>query len=1066
MVSDDTSGSQPESHRSADAGGDRRVILALTMVVVAILGAFVAYLTAKTEYETTVLERRLTQGQMLELEYRQSLLDRGAKRATFELRRAALAAEGKRNSELAEVLRTEDARRSQWLELQAQEEFMRARALQPFFNFLLNPFEGKLSIEESLTKRAAPRLQSIGFPVVWLNPNASAKNIADFSIWRQPMEKIEKNHEKLPHLALTVALFVLALFFFALADVFFERKRRTLILALLAISISFATIAYLMSLALEPWIKIAILATTFLTVALGLIGLRKGLPAWLSTSGEATHLSEPEPRGFAGTHLVSRHAHDNFSRFVVIAIAATVLLSAWAGYCYSDATTNMSRDVLKSFEQQVEMTKRSSRPNAEVLHWFDAFTSALEQRVGCAVSRQRETLAADGKLDAGPSELRAEKELRCKAVAAEDQRLVKVLDGSFGLEADRKFPEQFYFNVVHGDPLNNPIRAYALWDGYTELALFWGGKAISYLSVLTLCAIAVYFFGQALSIGTSRLGRILVYAGGSFVACSLIFIALASLENHRPAQPLPAECKIPDEPARESSADEISVQVAAYHYAKGKPLLDIARDTPDYQEAAKALECATKARPSFALAYTNLGSAYALARSPQSGQAYLSIQQKEKLREIVEIKRHAVESMQSLGYFVSPNTLNSYGASLWHLAVSYGDSAALKNSIVQYQRAIDAANFIRESLPEQPGTRSEPLDNAELLPRLNLGLAFLTQGKTQEALARFKLALDQGAAGDWELITTALTTFEVLDHNCANLYSAERCRQMKTEIREAKEELVKGAFDKPLSPSKATIRDATINVSPAIIGWRATLDNFVLGQDRLAVVWYVRDAPMPGASDPPIWRALPDIGGAVSADDLDDLGSGLRSATESFLLRSGHTQCLPAGDYRAEFYMNGNLALEKELTPTFKDFEAGRSREINVSACKPKTWKAWLGPEAGKWNPDLLRGYVTADGAPAAFFASYIAPDGLATDKSYFLQRILQSLQTYKFVTPQQANEWQTRVETCEGNPAPNAALLQKQWPSKDGLIYIGLVFPQTLPEGQACDLVRSIGNIIGPMNQ
>jgi hypothetical protein len=414
---------------------------------------------------------------------------------------------------------------------------------------------------------------------------------------------------------------------------------------------------------------------------------------------------------------------------------------------------------------------------------------------------------------------------------------------------------------------------------------------------------------------------------------------------------------------------------------------------------------------------------------------------------------------------VPPSMLNGYGANLWHLAVAYGDRTALENSIVQYRRATEAANFLREGLAPQPGAKPEPLDDIELLPHLNLGLAFLTQGNVRESLARFKLALDLGAAGDWELITTALTTFEVLEQNCPNLYSAERCLQMKTEIRAVKEELMQGAFDKPISPGKAVIRDVTIDVSPAIATWRATLEDFVPGDDKLAVVWYVRDAPPPGWIDPPVWRALPEIGGAVPKANLDDLGGGARSARESFLLRSGHERCLPAGDYRAEFYLNGALVLQKELTPAFKDFDAGRLRELNVSFCKPKTWKAWLGPEAEKWNPDLVRGYTAAGGEPAAFFASYLAPTALAADKAYFLQRTLQSLQTYKLVTPEEANALQTRVETCDENSSPNAALLQRQWRTQDGLVYVGLVFPRAVAGDRACDLVRSIENITGPLN-
>ncbi|HLL28288.1 MAG TPA: hypothetical protein VKT73_11665 [Xanthobacteraceae bacterium] len=1066
MSADSTDGARSENREHATARSDRRVILALAMVVVAILGAFIAYLTAKTEYEAAVLERRLTQGHMLELEYRQSLLDRGAKRETFDLRRGALIAEAKQRAQLADEIRKDDPRRAQLLELEAGEDFMRARALQPFLDFLPNPFDAGLSIEQSLTKRAARRLQSMGFPVSWEKPGANDHG-ASASIWRRLLEMIEMNHEKLPRLALAVAFFVLALFFFALADVFFEKERGTRTFALFAIVISLATIAYLMSLALAIWIKATVLAATLVTIALGLLGLRKGLPSWLSASGEATHLMEAEPHGFAGSHLVSRHAHDNFSRLVAVAIAATVLLSAWAGYRYSDATTNMSQDALKGFEQQVEMTKRSSRPNAATLYVFDLFADALDRRAECAASLQREALAAGGKLMAGADELRAEQELRCKAVSSENKRIAETLDGPAGLESDRKFPQQFYYDVVHGSAANNPFRAYALWDGYSELALVWGGKATSYLSVLTLCAIAVYFFGQSLSIGTSRLAKLLAGAGGAFVACALIFTGLASLDRgHRSAQSLPEECRVADKDIDpEAPASEILTQIAAFHYARGRPLFENARSAADYQEAAKAFDCAVRARRDFGLAYVYLGSAYALAGSPQSDQAYLSIRPKEKLPHIVKIRRRAIKGLQRLDYFVPPNVLNSYGADSWHLAVAYGDRKALENSTVQFQRAIEAIGFLHAGDAHPPGAKPEPLQATELLPHLNLALASLTAGNAAEALTRFKQALALGAAGNWELITTALTTFEVLDQNCPNLYSAERCQQMKTEILAAKEAMVAGIFDKPLSPGNAAIHDVTINVSPAIVEWRGTIENFTPGTDQLAIVWSVRDKPAPGAADTPVWRALPDVGGAVNVSNALDFGNDVYAASESFLRRTDHEHCLPPGDYRAEFYLNGKLALEKEFSPGFKDFDAGRSREINIALCKPAAWKAWLGPETQTWNPELVRGYTTADGKPAAFLASYLAPPALVADEGYFLQRILQSLQTYKFITPEEANEFQAQPLSCDDNPAPDAPLLQKQW-TGDGLVYVGIVFPKTLAAGEACDLMRSIGNIVGPLNR
>ena len=60
------------------------------MVVVAILGAIAADRAAQGEFAAAINERRLDQGQMLEIQYRQSLLDLGNKGAEFARRRDQL----------------------------------------------------------------------------------------------------------------------------------------------------------------------------------------------------------------------------------------------------------------------------------------------------------------------------------------------------------------------------------------------------------------------------------------------------------------------------------------------------------------------------------------------------------------------------------------------------------------------------------------------------------------------------------------------------------------------------------------------------------------------------------------------------------------------------------------------------------------------------------------------------------------------------------------------------------------------------------------------------------------
>src|SRR5476649_2692540 len=118
-----------------------RTILALAMVVVAVLGAVAADRGAQGDFASAADERRLDKGQMLEIQYRQSLLDLGNKGAEFERRRDELDGDGKRALATAKQLRLsgspDDLRAAAALELQGQEYLLRER--------LYTAFEGVLA---------------------------------------------------------------------------------------------------------------------------------------------------------------------------------------------------------------------------------------------------------------------------------------------------------------------------------------------------------------------------------------------------------------------------------------------------------------------------------------------------------------------------------------------------------------------------------------------------------------------------------------------------------------------------------------------------------------------------------------------------------------------------------------------------------------------------------------------------------------------------------------------------------------------------------------------------------
>lgn len=116
---------------------DFRTVLALAMVVVAVLGAIVADHTASVELTSATNERRLDQGQMLELQYRQTQLDLGEKRKEFDRRRGELVSEATLANEAAEQAREKgDLRAAAALELRAQESSLRARIYRLFSRVL------------------------------------------------------------------------------------------------------------------------------------------------------------------------------------------------------------------------------------------------------------------------------------------------------------------------------------------------------------------------------------------------------------------------------------------------------------------------------------------------------------------------------------------------------------------------------------------------------------------------------------------------------------------------------------------------------------------------------------------------------------------------------------------------------------------------------------------------------------------------------------------------------------------------------------------------------------------
>ena len=109
--------------------------IAMFMAIVAMWGAVTAYRAALAEQETLRFERRLQQGEMLELVHRQELLSKVASRTRYEnsvnLHKPLAESEQEEARKLAAVDRQQAALKK----LQAQEEGAYVRSLQPYLSY-------------------------------------------------------------------------------------------------------------------------------------------------------------------------------------------------------------------------------------------------------------------------------------------------------------------------------------------------------------------------------------------------------------------------------------------------------------------------------------------------------------------------------------------------------------------------------------------------------------------------------------------------------------------------------------------------------------------------------------------------------------------------------------------------------------------------------------------------------------------------------------------------------------------------------------------------------------------
>ncbi len=1067
----------------------RKQHVAVAMAIVAVLAAAAAFRAAVAEHDVSRLERKLDQGQMLELMIRQDLLDRFAQYPRFRDSYDLHIAEGQARAIEAEGIRLADSDSAAVLELESQQEFAIARSLAPFVRFAQANLDPN-NLEKSADIRVRGQLRHIGFETY--APAPSDPSGTPPSLWTHLKNQIDRKQSEVLRLTASGVAFVLGLVFFTFAQLFRHHARFRLFLvwvgylvvigglfnALWKDSASqktfgwfaleipfFLGLGWILSASVREWESLK-------NGPRGIRWIGERVPNWMWSFSERVrnffHLADDDEDtedealsaaafGLGEGPIEHMHVGDSMRptprlrRTVLALLALTALLSALNGSFYSRANVMMSKAESEAISAQVEQIKNSSLARTRAYNLLESLATAQEGRIRYFADTQRAEEFPLARAAMSLRQVGSRENKRWRGVRSAQGRL-ELLEGPLGPDRDPDFPQQ----LVLGELTKQRETSFARWDGENEISLAWRNRAISYLRSLTLFAIALYLFGQALSMGQTR------------AAFTLAFWAVILMGNGEIRALLTIHQSKPP--------DESSVREAASHYGSGREFYEMANTKQEYANAVDQFQQAVDARPKFALANFYLSEATTMVGTPQLGGGYISLQSKESLETTAKQEANAKQALDLQNLAVPSSLLTDHSWDKVLLAFSKGDRRYLDDSIP------DARTVVTEY-------SDDPVHD------FNLGLILLANGKKKDRKEAIEMRYGAGLAGLVDekddsfragMAAAGITDLQLLRDGCKKLgYHTDQCEQIAVTVDSLKKCFVLATWVESskvsvlqcaantvdLLPAKQDSRAAPsllseleLVASPSGLGWRGMLAEDVdRDKDILTVLWYAKD------EDWDTWWVLPQVSGNVDLKSVNARSADDRKIYdfESYLENSeaiGVHTCLPGAIgsngqtasalYRAEFYLNGKLiAPPSEVQLTASQYVPAVARSIDLAVCYPENWRPWQMPDGS--DAGFARGYVHPDGNRGVFLFSFFNLaqgreqnlDPAATQK--FVQRAQSFLAAKGIATQSQLTPMPAACTRFPAKPGvawsqyegKGESLLSKAWVGDEGMVHVGIVF-------------------------
>jgi serine protease Do len=571
-------------------GRDR---MAIGMAVVAVMGAAAAYCAAKIEQDAVRLEAELDQGQMVQLSLLQGHED--ARVSRHRLGDKAYA-----------VLNTHhDPKADKW--------YAAFNGMSAFLNYIGGDQTGQ-SVSE--------QLNSLGYHTVWARSDNLAGDPLD--IWLELRQEIRIEQHRLTQLVDSLAVFVLALVFLTLAQLSRENAEQKLRFTRLGCVTALAGLIYAGWHDPDSWTTFAWFAiVTPVLLFLGwilvasdddwesirtssklgayILGLENRVPPftvlfrmvkriaeWLRKylqiedkppKDEPSELDELDRPRHPGLRIPVAPVSHRFGRTVVYFIAGTAFLSALYGLTYSRIIIRSDRFGSQAFDSQVRRSDTVSHRRADAVMHLEELISVWEcQKPGRTNQENAETVRQN---PAGNSSDQANSEMayrldRCQGITPQKADVLATeLSGSQGPDQDPEFPKQLLLPTL----LKESEMLFAKADGEKEISFGWRRRATPFLLSLTLFAISLYLLGQAIGLGATRSGFMLLFYAAALALGGAVSPLVLGWHYYR-------------------FPDERKVLSAAEDYAAGRTFYE----THKCKEATDAFQAAYIERPTFYLA--------------------------------------------------------------------------------------------------------------------------------------------------------------------------------------------------------------------------------------------------------------------------------------------------------------------------------------------------------------------------------------------------------------------------------------------------------------------------------